>query len=88
MGDVVVASAAVSLCGSGSHLVNVTVSGNMTLLEVDGQLGESEASEAKDLDLASPYGTFIGGLPGVLYCWHHSTIFPTCSQHVIPPQIT
>ncbi|XP_062383392.1 growth arrest-specific protein 6 [Sardina pilchardus] len=65
MGDVVVASAAVSLCGSGAHQVNVTVSGNLTLLEVDGQPGQSENSEAKDLDLAAPYGTFIGGLPDV-----------------------
>ena len=65
MGDVVVASAAVSLCGSGAHLVNVTVSGNLTLLEVDGLPGDSEAPEGPEfLDLAAPYGTFIGGLPG------------------------
>lgn len=61
-----VASAAVSLCGSEAHLVSVSVSGNLTLLEVDGQPGETEAFEGKEpLDLTAPYGTFVGGLPDV-----------------------
>uniref|UniRef100_A0A8B9JQR2 Growth arrest-specific 6 n=1 Tax=Astyanax mexicanus TaxID=7994 RepID=A0A8B9JQR2_ASTMX len=65
-GDVTVASAAVSLCDSDTHTVNVTVSGNSTILEVDGQQGMTEFVEnLEPLDLSSSYSTFIGGIPDV-----------------------
>ncbi|XP_030636570.1 growth arrest-specific protein 6 [Chanos chanos] len=65
-GDVVVASAPVSLCDSETHVVNVTLSGNQTVLEVDGQLGQTEPHERLEApDLSSSYSTFLGGLPDV-----------------------
>ncbi len=64
-GDVVVASVPVNLCDSQTHTVNVTVFGNSSLLEVDGQLAQVEMMEnVDDLDLTSSYSTFIGGIPG------------------------
>lgn len=64
-GDVIVASAAVNLCDWEMHTVNVTVTGNSTTLEVDGQLGLTEPLEnLEPLDLSSTYSTFIGGIPG------------------------
>ncbi|KAI4891035.1 hypothetical protein NFI96_013892 [Prochilodus magdalenae] len=65
-GDVIVASSPVDLCDSETHTVNVTVSGNSTILEVDGQLGLTESVEhLEPLDLSSSYSTFIGGIPDV-----------------------
>ncbi|XP_073697614.1 growth arrest-specific protein 6-like [Garra rufa] len=65
-GDVVVASVAVNLRDAQTHTVNVTVFGNSSLLEVDGQLAQTEMVENVDaLDLASSYSTFIGGIPDV-----------------------
>lgn len=64
-GNVVVASAEVQLCDWESHTVNVTVAGNGTTLEVDGQPGLTESVEDLEaLDLSSSYSTFIGGIPG------------------------
>ncbi len=64
-GDVVVASVPVNLCDAQTHTVNVTVFGNSSLLEVDGQLTQVEMMENIDaLDLTSSYSTFIGGIPG------------------------
>lgn len=63
--NVIVASAAVQLCDSETHTVNVTVAGNSTTLEVDGQLGLTESVEdLESLDLSSSYSTFVGGIPG------------------------
>uniref|UniRef100_A0AAY4CFL6 Growth arrest-specific protein 6 n=1 Tax=Denticeps clupeoides TaxID=299321 RepID=A0AAY4CFL6_9TELE len=54
------------LCDMETHLVNITVSENLTVLEVDGQVGQTETHEtSQSLDLSAPYGTFIGGLPDV-----------------------
>uniref|UniRef100_A0AAR2L688 Growth arrest-specific 6 n=1 Tax=Pygocentrus nattereri TaxID=42514 RepID=A0AAR2L688_PYGNA len=65
-GDVIVASTPVDLCDSEIHTINVTVSGNSTILEVDGQLGLTEPVEhLESLDLSSSYSTFIGGIPDV-----------------------
>ncbi|KAL6481450.1 hypothetical protein MHYP_G00095300 [Metynnis hypsauchen] len=65
-GDVIVASSQVDLCDSEIHTINVTVSGNSTILEVDGQLGLTEPVEhLESLDLSSSYSTFIGGIPDV-----------------------
>lgn len=64
-GNVIVASAAVQLCDSETHTVNVTLAGNGTVLEVDGQLGLTESVEnLEPLDLSPSYSTFIGGIPG------------------------
>ncbi|KAK2817881.1 hypothetical protein Q7C36_021814 [Tachysurus vachellii] len=64
--NVIVASAAVQLCDSETHTVNVTVAGNSTTLEVDGQLGLTESVEDLEaLDLSSSYSTFVGGIPDV-----------------------
>ncbi|KAG7467015.1 hypothetical protein MATL_G00148880 [Megalops atlanticus] len=66
MGDEVVASIPTSLCDSETHLVNVTIIGNLTLLEVDGQTGQSELGQNYAVpDLLSPASTFLGGLPDV-----------------------
>lgn len=63
-GDVVVASAAVDLCDSEVHTLNVTVTGNSSVLEVDDQPGRMESVEdLESIDLSS-YSTFIGGIPG------------------------
>ncbi|XP_059408284.1 growth arrest-specific protein 6 [Carassius carassius] len=65
-GDVVVASVPVNLCDTQTHTVNVTVFGNSSLLQVDGQLAHTELVENIDaLDLTSSYSTFIGGIPDV-----------------------
>lgn len=64
-GNVIVASAAVGLCDEEAHTVNVSVAGNITMLEVDGQPGLTESVEdLEPLDLSSSYSTFIGGIPG------------------------
>lgn len=64
-GNVIVASTEVHLCDRETHTVNVTVAGNGTTLEVDGQLGLTESVEnLEPLDLSSSYSTFIGGIPG------------------------
>ncbi|XP_062302780.1 growth arrest-specific protein 6 isoform X1 [Osmerus eperlanus] len=64
VGDVIVASAPAFLCDGESHVINVTVAGNLTLLEVDGQSGRSEQGQ-EPVDLQLPSSTFIGGLPDV-----------------------
>uniref|UniRef100_A0A8C1X190 Protein S n=1 Tax=Cyprinus carpio TaxID=7962 RepID=A0A8C1X190_CYPCA len=56
----------VNLCDAQTHTVNVTVFGNSSLLEVDGQLAQMERMEnVEALDLTSSYSTFIGGIPDV-----------------------
>ncbi|TRY92739.1 hypothetical protein DNTS_024826 [Danionella cerebrum] len=62
-GDVVVASVPVNLCDSNMHTVNVTVSGNFSMLVVDGQMAPVEAVA---LNLTESCSTFIGGIPDVL----------------------
>jgi len=79
-GDVVVASVPVNLCDSQTHTVNVTVFGNSSLLEVDGQPAQVEMMENVDaLDLTSSYSTFIGGIPGNVS--HQSDIGLTSVSH-------
>ncbi|XP_056595084.1 growth arrest-specific protein 6 [Triplophysa dalaica] len=64
-GDVIVASAAVDLCDSETHTLNVTVTGNSSVLEVDDRPGRMELVENLEaIDLFS-YSTFIGGIPDV-----------------------
>ncbi|MEQ2171181.1 hypothetical protein GOODEAATRI_008042 [Goodea atripinnis] len=63
VGDVVIASSPAALCDGESHKIQVTISGNQTLLEVDGQPGRSDESEYTT-DVFSHSSTFIGGLPG------------------------
>uniref|UniRef100_A0A8L0DPD0 Growth arrest-specific protein 6 n=1 Tax=Oncorhynchus mykiss TaxID=8022 RepID=A0A8L0DPD0_ONCMY len=54
------------LCDAEVHEVNVTVSGNLTILEVDGQPGQSHTTPGQEtVDLSLPSTTFIGGLPDV-----------------------
>ncbi|CAB1327438.1 unnamed protein product, partial [Coregonus sp. 'balchen'] len=66
VGDVIVASAPAFLCDAEVHEVNVTVSGNLTILEVDGQPGQSHTTLGQEtVDLSLPSSTFIGGLPDV-----------------------
>ncbi|KAJ8350836.1 hypothetical protein SKAU_G00259660 [Synaphobranchus kaupii] len=66
MGSEVVASIPAYLCDSEPHLVNVTVVGNLTLLELDGRMGEVELGEEPAVpDLFAPASTFLGGLPDV-----------------------
>lgn len=64
VGDVVIASSPAPLCDGESHKIQVTISGNQTLLQVDGQSGRSEDT-AVPLDLLSQSSTFTGGLPDV-----------------------
>ncbi|PWA18932.1 hypothetical protein CCH79_00004994 [Gambusia affinis] len=64
VGDVVIASSPAPLCDGESHNIQVTISGNQTLLLVDGQPGRSEESEYTT-DVFSHSSTFIGGLPDV-----------------------
>uniref|UniRef100_A0A671THM0 Growth arrest-specific 6 n=1 Tax=Sparus aurata TaxID=8175 RepID=A0A671THM0_SPAAU len=52
------------LCDGESHKIQVTISGNQTLLLVDGQPGRSEDADVPT-DLLSQSSTFIGGLPDV-----------------------
>lgn len=61
-GDVIIASSPAPLCDGESHQIQVTISGNQTLLLIDGQSGRSEDTEIP-IDL-SQSTTFIGGLPG------------------------
>lgn len=66
LGDVVVGSVPVNLSDGQTHTVNVTMSGNDSVLEVDAQLAQMEMMEGVDsLDLTSSYSTFIGGIPDV-----------------------
>lgn len=66
LGDVIVGSVPVNLSDGHTHTVNVTMSGNDSVLEVDGQTAQMEMIEGVDsLDLTSSYSTFIGGIPDV-----------------------
>uniref|UniRef100_A0AAZ3SHT8 Growth arrest-specific 6 n=1 Tax=Oncorhynchus tshawytscha TaxID=74940 RepID=A0AAZ3SHT8_ONCTS len=63
---VCVCTAPAFLCDAEVHEVNVTVSGNLTILEVDGQPGQSHTTPGQEtVDLSLPSTTFIGGLPDV-----------------------
>uniref|UniRef100_A0A8C9YDI3 Growth arrest-specific 6 n=1 Tax=Sander lucioperca TaxID=283035 RepID=A0A8C9YDI3_SANLU len=64
VGDVITASSPALLCDGESHEIQVTISGNQTLLLVDGQSGRSEDTEIP-FDVLSQSSTFIGGLPDV-----------------------
>lgn len=63
VGDVIIASSPAPLCDGESHEIQVTISGNQTLLLVDGQSGRSEDTDIP-IDVLSQSSTFIGGLPG------------------------
>lgn len=63
VGDVIIASSPAPLCDGEGHEIHVTISGNQTLLLIDGQSGRSEDAEVPT-DLLSQSSTFIGGLPG------------------------
>ena len=70
VGDVIIASSPAPLCDGESHKIQVTISGNQTLLLVDGKTGRSEDSEIPT-DVLSQSSTFIGGLPGEdTHCIH------------------
>uniref|UniRef100_A0A8C9R680 Growth arrest-specific 6 n=1 Tax=Scleropages formosus TaxID=113540 RepID=A0A8C9R680_SCLFO len=77
------------LCDSEKHLVNVTIAGNLTLLEVDGQQGEVEAGQNQEaLDFAAPASTFLGGLPDVpLVSTPVSAFYMGCMDVVINGQL-
>uniref|UniRef100_A0A672HHJ4 Growth arrest-specific 6 n=1 Tax=Salarias fasciatus TaxID=181472 RepID=A0A672HHJ4_SALFA len=64
VGDVIIASAPAPLCDGESHEIQVTISGNQTLLLVDGHAGRSEDADVPT-ELLSQSSTFIGGLPDV-----------------------
>uniref|UniRef100_A0A8C5N4Q9 Growth arrest-specific protein 6 n=1 Tax=Gouania willdenowi TaxID=441366 RepID=A0A8C5N4Q9_GOUWI len=64
VGDVVIASFPAPLCDGETHHIQVTMSGNQSLLLVDGQAGRSENSDVPS-ELFSHSSTFIGGLPDV-----------------------
>lgn len=64
IGDVIIASSPAPLCDGESHEIQVMISGNQTLLLVDGESGRSEDTEIPH-DLFSQSSTFIGGLPDV-----------------------
>ena len=66
-GDAIIASSPAPLCDGESHEIQVTISGNQTLLLVDGQSGRSENIEVPGY-LLSQSSTFIGGLPGEGTC--------------------
>ncbi|KAL4636271.1 growth arrest-specific protein 6 isoform X1 [Arapaima gigas] len=85
MGQAVVASIPVFLCDSELHLVNVTIAGNLTVLEVDGRLGEVEAGhDQQPLDFASPASTFLGGLPDIpLVSTPVSAFYTGCMDAVV-----
>lgn len=59
----VIASTPAPLCDGRSHEIHVTISGNQTLLLVDGRSGRSEDAGVA-ADLLSQCSTFLGGLPG------------------------
>ncbi|KAG7482366.1 growth arrest-specific protein 6 [Solea senegalensis] len=61
-GDSIIASFPALLCDGASHAIQVTISGNQTLLLVDGQPGRSEDTEVPT-NLLSQSSTFTGGLP-------------------------
>lgn len=61
--DAIIASAPAPLCDGESHEVLVTISGNRTMLLVDGRSGRRDDAEVPT-DLLSQSSTFIGGLPG------------------------
>lgn len=61
--DGIIASAPAPLCDGESHEVLVTISGNRTLLLVDGRSGRRDGADVPT-DLLSQSSTFIGGLPG------------------------
>lgn len=63
VGDTIIASSPAPLCDGESHEIQVMISGNQTLLLVDGQSGRSEDAEVPT-NLLSQSSTFIGGLPG------------------------
>lgn len=69
--DAIIASAPAPLCDGKSHEVHVTISGNQTLLLVDGQSGRRDDAEVPT-DLLSQSSTFIGGLPGEDTLWNAS----------------
>uniref|UniRef100_A0A8C9WIZ8 Growth arrest-specific 6 n=1 Tax=Scleropages formosus TaxID=113540 RepID=A0A8C9WIZ8_SCLFO len=89
MGETVVTSIPAFLCDSEKHLVNVTIAGNLTLLEVDGQQGEVEAGQNQEaLDFAAPASTFLGGLPDVpLVSTPVSAFYMGCMDVVINGQL-
>uniref|UniRef100_A0AAX7TVY4 Growth arrest-specific 6 n=1 Tax=Astatotilapia calliptera TaxID=8154 RepID=A0AAX7TVY4_ASTCA len=64
VGNAVIASSPAPFCDGMSHEIQVTVSGNQTLLLVDGHSGRSEDAEVPT-GLLSQSTTFIGGLPDV-----------------------
>lgn len=63
LGDVIIASSPAPLCDGDSHDIQVTLSGNQTLLLVDGKAGRSEDADIP-FDILSQSSIFIGGLPG------------------------
>ncbi|XP_023690979.2 growth arrest-specific protein 6 isoform X2 [Paramormyrops kingsleyae] len=66
VGDTVVASLPAQLSDSETHLVNVTITGGLVHLEVDGQAGQAEPGLNQNIgDLSSPVGTFLGGIPDI-----------------------
>ncbi|KAJ8003417.1 hypothetical protein DPEC_G00148100 [Dallia pectoralis] len=89
VGDVIVASAPAFLCGTDVREVNLTVVGNLTILEVDGQPGQSHATPGQDLvDLSLPTSTCIGGLPDVpLVATPVSSFYRGCMEVTVNGQI-
>uniref|UniRef100_A0A8D3DXJ3 Protein S n=1 Tax=Scophthalmus maximus TaxID=52904 RepID=A0A8D3DXJ3_SCOMX len=61
-GDAIIASSPAPLCDGESHEIQVVISGNQTMLLVDGQPGRSEDAEVPTA-LLTQSSTFIGGLP-------------------------
>lgn len=68
VGNTVVASSPAPLCDGQGHVIRVVVTGNQTLLWVDGEPGRSEETQ-EPVDLRSPSSTFTGGLPGNAPVW-------------------
>ncbi|KAF3686564.1 Growth arrest-specific protein 6 [Channa argus] len=60
-GDAIIASSPAPLCDGESHEIQVTISGNQTLLLIDGQSGRSEDTEFT-IDLISVQLTESGGI--------------------------
>uniref|UniRef100_A0A8D3CYM5 Protein S n=1 Tax=Scophthalmus maximus TaxID=52904 RepID=A0A8D3CYM5_SCOMX len=60
--DAIIASSPAPLCDGESHEIQVVISGNQTMLLVDGQPGRSEDAEVPTA-LLTQSSTFIGGLP-------------------------
>lgn len=80
-GDVVLASSPAPLCDGQSHEIEVTISGNQTLLLVDGQPGRGQEAEIP-FELLSQSSTFIGGLPGEHQLTVKSEIRRCCFGHI------